>query len=187
MKFFESPKMVTAVVFFLETILALFKVEYFLILPFEQILISLILLTLLPFGFHAVYSYILRELGDKEAPAHQAGDVPKFEEAKEAEDVDVVAPQEDVAPTLHEPQADKAIEEALEPEMEPEPVGETETVDEDTEPVQEKKIQIVTVDDVYQEDEAVADPLQEDTIQPVTTKRANRSRMERKRKARGEQ
>lgn len=45
------------------------KVEYFLFLGFGQLLVSIILLTLLPFGFHAVYSYILTELKKKDAHA----------------------------------------------------------------------------------------------------------------------
>lgn len=159
MKFFESPRMVTAVVFFLETILALFKIEYFLILPFEQILISLILLSLLPFGFHALYSYILKEFSDGEKKGLLQDSV---EEKRE--------------PVLEElPEEPVEADETTEQQNE-------ETATEKEEEVPERKIQIVTTDDVYVEEEHSSETTEVESLEPITTKRANRTRMERKRK-----
>lgn len=160
MKFFESPKTVTAVVFFLETILALFKIEYFLILPFEQILISLILLSLLPFGFHALYRYILKEFSDGETAYQPHKPVQEKRESTQEEDLDA-------------PVKIGEIDEAVTPEV----VAEKEEED----AVSEKKIPIVTTDDVYLEEETESEKTE--TIEPIATKRANRTRMERKRKA----
>ncbi|WP_214687994.1 MULTISPECIES: hypothetical protein [unclassified Exiguobacterium] len=62
MRFFERPNLVTAVLLFLETLIVLFKLEYLLMMPFEYVLVALIILILLPLGFHAFYKYILYDL-----------------------------------------------------------------------------------------------------------------------------
>jgi len=158
--FFEKPKLVTAVVFFAETILCLMKVEYFLYLNFSSLLLSLILLSALPIGFNAVYSYILNDMVDIVKPkrpkdtlgetntTYSSGGVmtnPSNTELPKEKEVEIMEDKavDEATPVVSE--QNEAIVEttanALESDVEPE----SETI--------QKKIQIVDTDEVYLEKE----------------------------------
>ncbi|WP_442638028.1 hypothetical protein [Rossellomorea marisflavi] len=62
MKFFEKPKMVTAVVFFIQTMLALLNMSVFFYLDFFELMIALVLFVTFPFMFHHIYSFIINDL-----------------------------------------------------------------------------------------------------------------------------
>lgn len=62
MKFFEKPKTVTAVVFFVQTLLALLNMSVFLYLGFFELIIALALFVTFPFMFHHIYSFIINDL-----------------------------------------------------------------------------------------------------------------------------
>lgn len=165
MNFFERPRLVTAVILFIETILVLLKVEYFLFLSFGDLLIALVLLTMLPFGFHAVYSYILNDLEEVEPKETSKEDIP-------------VQKPEDVLMNLNEnPVKEESIQESS-----------TEVVQHpEADSTLASPKRIVALDDLYQEegqDEELAKENDDVISEPVATKKANPSRMERKRKAR---
>lgn len=169
-KFFEKPARVTALVFFLETILSLMKVEYFLFLDFGQLLISIILLTLLPFGFHAVYSYILTDLKKKDDQilniSKDSSPVPSVETSEEVGDTSSVKDERiDLIESLeHDKQGDESVTSKVTPDEKQgwksiEKVG--------------KKPRILS------EEELMA----KKSLEPVATKQASPSRLERKKSA----
>lgn len=165
MNFFEKPKLVTAVVFFAETILCLMKVEYFLYLDFYSLVLSLLLLSALPLGFHAVYSYILNDMVDgvKTKASYSRGSTDESngnrdteqESVKHSDKVETYAPQSEVVAQPEEvvkPEPVVEKQEEVKEETETEPVKEVETETE----TNQKKIQIVDTDEVYLEkDEAL--------------------------------
>lgn len=159
MKFFEKPKLVTAVVFFAETILCLMKVEYFLYLDFYSLVLSLLLLSALPLGFHAVYSYILNDMVDgvKTKPSYSRGSTYQSNENRDTEQdsvkhsdkVEAYAPQSEVVAQPEDVVKPEPVVEEVKEDTTTEPVKEVEVeVEAET---NQKKIQIVDTDEVYLE------------------------------------
>lgn len=146
------------------------KVEYFLFLGFGQLLVSIILLTLLPFGFHAVYSYILTDLKKKDTQALKV--------SESSTPVQSVEPSEEIGdnPSIEDERIDSVEIPQPDGHGEESPLAE---VTPDESEWWENLEKVGKKPRILSEEELSA----RQALEPVATKQASPSRLERKKSA----
>lgn len=199
MQFFEKPKMVTAVVFFIQTILALLNMEHFLYMNFFQLVLAGSAFIVFPFVFHFIYVFIMTDLDTADKELVELKKIPfKLKEQEEKTEKTMnLSKQEDHEAKPMEPVVDEVPEESVtelpiaNQEIESIPVTES---DQDKEALVDKKkkssptpsrmarkqIQVVDLNEEFVDDEMEEVEEQTPLTKPIVVKKAKPYRLNRK-------
>lgn len=170
MQFFENPRLVTALVFFIQTILVLLQMETLLYMHiFIVFLIPVFFL--FPFAFYYVYKFILTDLDKEEIDVT-------------GKPVEEVQKEEMMMHEIESPSPSVEKQEVVQPVVETIPEERPETKPAKSQTRAEKHIQVVHASDVFTDEDPESVEMQEQPpLKPIVVKKAKTTRPKQKAQA----